>query len=546
VSVGAPVVAAFMLFVFASVFVLSYQHIFTKTRLSSGESRVGQSAGSALLFASLFSLLVFFCANVATNVAIRSEGDDRRPFYAPPAADLGLLSRVPLPMSLSFTGDSITLGTIPPLPSNRVAFMVKSDAELSWRMAVYNEYDGRSWTAIASLPLQRIRDARDFGQTAPDRPLKGHPVHQTYQIASLTSASVLAAATPVGIEGVEPLNLVLDPFGCLREPGATHPFATYAVTSLVASATPQELRSASQEIPPFFADIYLRLPESAYRASSIALQVAGNQPTRYDKVIALQHFLEQDFIYTLRPPMLPPGEDFVSWFLTKAKAGYCEAFASAMVVMARSLGIPARLATGFASGEPTPQGSYVVREKDAHAWAEIYFGPDFGWIPFDPQPTKQETAPSGTGLSWFRAFVWPPFLTQASPIRLVVGLMILCAVVLLVGPLAVRVVRFRWSAPLPPLEDRDRLCAFYADMCSALARLGLPRSPFQTPLEYLRLLSERLNFTTLDVLTYVRKLTDLFLLACYSQASLDPHDFQVAASSLKSIRSSVRLLRSRR
>ena len=88
--------------------------------------------------------------------------------------------------------------------------------------------------------------------------------------------------------------------------------------------------------------------------------------------------------YTLDIPPLPRGEDAVDRFLFVDRRGFCEQIGTSLVVMLRSLGIPARLAVGYATGERNPfTGLYEVRAKDAHAWAEVYF-PGVGWQAFDP------------------------------------------------------------------------------------------------------------------------------------------------------------------
>ena len=84
------------------------------------------------------------------------------------------------------------------------------------------------------------------------------------------------------------------------------------------------------------------------------------------------------------PPGLPGGEDYVDFLLFESQRGYCNGYASAMVVMARSVGIPARLASGYAEGEyDAERGVFRVRENNAHSWPEIYF-PGHGWVEFEP------------------------------------------------------------------------------------------------------------------------------------------------------------------
>ncbi len=130
----------------------------------------------------------------------------------------------------------------------------------------------------------------------------------------------------------------------------------------------------------------LQLPkELPQKVRNLAAAITENHKTMLGKIMAILGYLHQ-FPYTLNIPPPAPGEDAVSQFLFHLKKGYCEQFASAFAVLARCVGIPTRLATGYATGTYNPfTMEYVVREKDAHAWDEVYF-PHIGWIPFDSSP----------------------------------------------------------------------------------------------------------------------------------------------------------------
>jgi len=98
--------------------------------------------------------------------------------------------------------------------------------------------------------------------------------------------------------------------------------------------------------------------------------------------------LRVNYTYTTTITTPPPGVDRVEWFLFQGKQGYCEYYASSMIIMLRHLGIPSRLAGGYAPGTLDPvTGKYVVKESSAHAWPEVYF-PQYGWINFEPTPSQ--------------------------------------------------------------------------------------------------------------------------------------------------------------
>ncbi len=127
------------------------------------------------------------------------------------------------------------------------------------------------------------------------------------------------------------------------------------------------------------------------RVESLAQEVTADASTRYEQALALQSFFRTASEFTYDTSVDPTGGDAVNTFLND-REGYCVQFATAMVVMARTLDIPARMAVGFLPGMVTDQGSYVVQGGDAHAWPELWF-PGNGWVRFEPTPAVQTGAP---------------------------------------------------------------------------------------------------------------------------------------------------------
>lgn len=135
------------------------------------------------------------------------------------------------------------------------------------------------------------------------------------------------------------------------------------------------------------------LPQTSYSqdVAGVAATVTRDARTRYDAAVALQDFFRTDprFRYSLTVPA--QRSDDAVWDFLQDGTGYCVQFATAMTIMARHLGMPARIGIGYLPGEPARDGSYVVRGRDAHAWPEIYF-PDMGWVRFEPTPASQSGA----------------------------------------------------------------------------------------------------------------------------------------------------------
>jgi hypothetical protein len=163
----------------------------------------------------------------------------------------------------------------------------------------------------------------------------------------------------------------------------------YDVTGWQSTATSDQLRGASAELPPYIAERYLSLPGSVTPATrELAASVAGGEPTVFDTAMAIQDYLRATYPYDEKISGPSGGEDAVDYFLFDEQRGYCEYFASAMVVMLRSLDVPARLVAGFRDVPfDADADGYLYRQKQAHTWVEVYF-PGYGWTAFEPTPSE--------------------------------------------------------------------------------------------------------------------------------------------------------------
>jgi transglutaminase-like putative cysteine protease len=174
----------------------------------------------------------------------------------------------------------------------------------------------------------------------------------------------------------------------VRSTGRLKADAAYDVISSVSVATEDELRSAGGVYPKWVTDNYLALPDSLpRRVRDLAVQTTRSATNPYDRALALSDLLRNGYTETYAIDAPPVNVDAVDFFLFVQKAGYSDYFASAMTVMLRAAGIPARLATGYSSGILNKEtGAFAVRLSDAHSWPEVYF-PNYGWLPFEPSPS---------------------------------------------------------------------------------------------------------------------------------------------------------------
>jgi transglutaminase-like putative cysteine protease len=176
----------------------------------------------------------------------------------------------------------------------------------------------------------------------------------------------------------------------------------YEITSAILNATKSELAAAGTDYPDHIRSLYLSDEGVSDRTRELARQVvdAAGATDPYYMAEALANFLARDesFTYSTEAPLPGRGDgDIVDFFLFDGgRIGYCEYFASAMTMMARSLGLPARLAVGFAPGERAADGTFEVRERNAHAWTEIYF-PGYGWQIFEATKTINPRFVRSTG-----------------------------------------------------------------------------------------------------------------------------------------------------
>lgn len=158
----------------------------------------------------------------------------------------------------------------------------------------------------------------------------------------------------------------------------------YRTDSLVAAVGEAQLRVASGDYPGWVEQRYLALPDGVPpRVLALARDLTATEATPYDRARAIEAYLRA-FPYNLDLPSPQFERDVVDYFLFDLKQGYCDYYATSMVVLARAAGLPARLAIGYFTGTyDEVNHRYVVTEADAHAWVEIYF-PGYGWIEFEP------------------------------------------------------------------------------------------------------------------------------------------------------------------
>lgn len=299
------------------------------------------------------------------------EQQARPPLRAPtPAARIGI-SRLPsLELGVSLEqGDpqqvALRIQVSAPLP--------ETGAPHYWRARLFERYNGRGWQAEARvLPETPFR--------LPETPPPGLILQD---ITDLRADRTLLVALPdlIGIDQSADTERLED--GTVAALTSPRSLDRYRVLS-----RPQEqaTRSDLSEGPPPDMSLYTRLPGLPARVSELARAVTAQAASPAERALALERYL-RGLPYTYTIPPLPPQGDAVDFFLFETRTGYCSYYASAMAVMARSLGIPARVATGYFTGAyDQATRTYTVYENEAHAWPELYL--DGRWTAFEPTPIR--------------------------------------------------------------------------------------------------------------------------------------------------------------
>ena len=266
---------------------------------------------------------------------------------------------------------------------------------LKWRGVALRVFDGARWTnpLQETTALNNREGNFDLSTTraASAAAIPQQRVRYRVLMEPLGTNVFFLAARPQSLSGNYRMIMV-DEGGAVYNGDREHAIGSYRAVSEVSRSSPDELRRADANVPPEVGSQYLQLPPLDPRVQGLARDIAARAPTPYDKAIALQHFLQANYAYTLQLPKTPQP-DPMAHFLFERKAGHCEYFASAMALMLRTLGIPARVVNGFRRGEVNSvTGSYIVRGRDAHSWVEAYF-PAHGWIDFDPTPAGGTPSP---------------------------------------------------------------------------------------------------------------------------------------------------------
>jgi protein-glutamine gamma-glutamyltransferase len=328
-------------------------------------------------------------------------------FFLIPRFTTGYLSALNLRPSL-MTGfsDDVTLGEIGQIQQNTSVVMrihVFGDPgraqDVHWRGIVLTNFDGKHWFTPPWNPeiISPDGDGQYRFPAPPQHAIHFAPLRYTVLMEPIATDAIFLAPhlaflrghfdDAVSRPGFMRLGYLLrDPTGSIFNPAHNAITTRYDAVSMLPIVPPAQLRKVSPDYPQDIRDLYLQLPAHLDpRIRRLALTATAHSHNEFDRASAISDYLQAHYRYTLDLKGPVPADPLAN-FLFVQRAGHCEYFASAMTIMLRTLGIPARYVTGFAPGEYNDvAGDFIIRASDAHAWVEVYF-PGYGWLTFDPTP----------------------------------------------------------------------------------------------------------------------------------------------------------------
>jgi len=362
-----------------------------------------------------------------------------------------------------------------------------------WRGLAFDTYTGRGWRMSdhAVEEFASSEQSRIVPRLGPDEPWPAGSEQsiQTFYVEAEQPNVIFAAYRP--FEVFFPTGTIgVDRYAGMRSPLRLEPGMVYSVISRVPAPGAALLARGHGDVPPHIRARYLQLPAISSRVRRLASDLTAGVESPYQRAEAIRRYLQHGFTYTLQAPLLPDHADAVDEFLFVTRQGSCETFASALAVLLRAAGVPARLVTGYTTGSYNVfTGYYEVRNSDAHAWVEM-FQPGAGWIEFEATPSFAPASdiagrPVGQWLVADAASWVAGMIVQAAH-RLPVGRVgakagaagVLVGAALLAGMLGG--LRFRRHHR----RSRGIVERRYAAMLQALARRGFTRRAAMTPSEF--------------------------------------------------------------
>jgi hypothetical protein len=299
--------------------------------------------------------------------------------------------------------DLLTIGNKAP-SSEKILFTVQTDilppsgTNYYWRARSYDSYDGNNW-----FNSEISHEVYSSGSQLTPIPNAGNsqPVQFSFRagarIGIFFQGGLPGTIYQSGTEVFNPTSANEKDVIAVLPDKTIEVGSSYSADGWVVSPTISEMENSSIDYPSWITNRYLSIPSIVpERVKQLAKEITSQATNPYAKVQDITMYIRLNMHYSNSIPELPEGRDLVDWFLFDSKEGFCSQYASAEVILLRSLGIPARLVVGYAQGTFSQKGqTYTVRANDSHAWPEVYFT-NLGWVVFEPTAIiPQQVFPEG-------------------------------------------------------------------------------------------------------------------------------------------------------
>lgn len=436
----------------------------------------------------------------------------------------------------------------PVRPGDQVVMKVTAPAPYYLRGNVQTRYEDNRWR---SHPAETI--VYETGRLLPQEVTGGELITMEITNIHFSSMTIFAPYQPLVVNSERYDTLRMDTNYQLSFPDAVFKDEAYSLQVM----TPGQAATGNGYLSP----VYLQLPETLpRRVKTQTARITSGISDARSKALALQEYLRNRYTYSLEVPPTPEGEDFVDTFLFDLRQGYCTHFASALAVMLRLEGIPARYVEGYVMPSNSDEGVYIIRQHHAHAWVEAYLEPE-GWVTLEATPAYEPPAAAGGNevtmphdlfnADDFDEFLMlvermeqsqgandngeegalrnrttleipadeRPWYAQGIPLKWWMFLgAVLGGVALRMGQ-QFRAHRRRFSH-LKSIEANEQVIGFYRHLLKLLKILGYPLERGETPYEYARRISRQLY----DMEKAFESITHQYVLAQYSQKSVSQDD----------------------
>ena len=454
-NINAVIVADFLAFSLLGTFSVS-AHL--AESLGMGGEEEGRRAVADLTI--LSGTAVGICVIMGAFVAVLATPS------APKAYSLPATSFLPFVAKGGRFYDFLILGLGNPM-SEKEVLEVKAPSEGLLRVAVYDRYQGTHWATRPRVPKMVLPGREGRFVLAPG--LLSSPNLRRVEVTVRAGRVDFVACPGRPVVVMAPVEAVWRDIGGTAKFAWPLPVGTKYTVLYVPDVT---LPWEDPPRDPF----YSRPPTGLFRLVRLAESVAKDGPP-LEKAKRIERFLKTKYAYSYGSIPLVQGWDPVEYFLLRSRQGACDLFASAFVLMCRAVGIPARVVAGFRLEEWDPKKrAFIVREKHSHAWAEAWI-PGRGWVTFDPTPPAPEEL---TKAPFDLLRYWGWLRTGNRPFYIVALLSLLAMGYAFLS---------RREKPSPRPKG---VSAVYLSACKRLERVGLKRSPHETPWEFLLRARDRL------------------------------------------------------